>query len=858
MPKKTDSKKIDITEISNNQDLEVAAKSNTESKTKRTKNPTVDEVSSNSVASNGGSEEYITKPIDVVIHESMLPYSEHVIMDRALPRVEDGLKPVQRRVLYSMLEVGVLPDRPYRKSARIVGDCMGRYHPHGDSSIYETMVRMAQPFNMGEILVDGHGNYGSVDGDGAAAMRYTEARLTPLSLELLRDIDKDTVSWSLNFDDSCKEPDMLPGRFPNLLVNGSMGIAVGLATNIPTHNLKECCEAVCAYIDNKNITLKQLMKVIPGPDFPTGAYILKSSELEQVYASGKGKIVIRSKFHIENADGDKKNIVFTEIPYQVNKATLLQKIASLKEADEKGDLSYIQDIVDESDRNGTRAVIKLKKDAKVQNILNILFKQTNLETTFNANIVAIADGKPKQLSLIEILQYYVDYQQKIIYNRTKFDLEACLKKEHILEGLLIAIKNIDEVVKIIKTSKNVTDAKINLMQKFTLTDVQAQAILDMRLARLTSLEVDKLVTELKRLKDLIARYTAILKSPALQLKIVKQEIMEIAKKYGSPRKTEFIAAEEFNIVETNGSSAIQEELNIISTPLGTIKSVNKKSYNMATKELGSNPTIAEIPENNILLSNSSTLGIFTNVGNYIQLKVSNINQCKFKDKGAYVSSYVKNVSNKEKVVSLFEFNESNSDQKLVFVTRKGMVKVSKVSEYICAKSVVAGIKMKDDDELIGVELMKTGAELGVFTKSGIGMIVPIQDIASSGRVSMGVKAISLSKDDSVIGSMQLTEEDAVCLFTNNGIMRTVKYKYIPKSLRNKKGSRLITVKNGVPSLVYASLLLPNIDYVLEQKDGKLSMIKNKDIAVVKPTEKVAPLKYVKDSNPVINVYKYTL
>ena len=369
-------------------------------------------------ASGADGEKYVTKSVDVVIHESMLPYSEYVILDRALPRVEDGLKPVQRRVLYSMLEVGVMPDRPYRKSARIVGDCMGKYHPHGDRSIYDTMVRMAQPFNMGEVLVDGHGNYGSVDGDGAAAMRYTEARLAPLSLELLRDIEKDTVSWSLNFDDSCKEPDMLPGRFPNLLVNGSMGIAVGLATNIPTHNLREACNAVCAYIDNPKITLKQLLKIIKGPDFPTGAYILNSSDIEKVYETGKGRIIIRSKFHIENADNDKKNIVFTEIPYQVNKSTLLQKIATLKANDPNGDLSYINDIVDESDRQGTRAVIKLKKDAKIQNILKILFKQTDLETAFNANMVAIADGKPKQLSLIEYLRYYVNYQKSSCSNNS--------------------------------------------------------------------------------------------------------------------------------------------------------------------------------------------------------------------------------------------------------------------------------------------------------------------------------------------------------------------------------------------------------------------------------------------------------
>ena len=796
-------------------------------------------------------ETYVTKSVDVVIHESMLPYSEYVILDRALPRVEDGLKPVQRRVLYSMLEVGVMPDRPYRKSARIVGDCMGKYHPHGDRSIYDTMVRLAQPFNMGEVLVDGHGNYGSVDGDGAAAMRYTEARLAPLSLELLRDIDKNTVSWSLNFDDSCKEPDMLPGRFPNLLVNGSMGIAVGLATNIPTHNLREACNAVCAYIDNPNITLKQLLKVIPGPDFPTGGYIINAEDMAKVYESGKGKIIIRSKYHIENADNDKKNIVFTEIPYQVNKATLLQKIAALKEADDKGDLSNIIDIVDESDRQGTRAVIKLKKDAKVQNILNILFKQTDLQASFNANMVAIADGKPKQLSLIDYLGYYVNYQKKVIYNRTKFDLEACLKKEHILEGLLIAIQNIDAVIKIIKTSKSVTDAKIKLMEKFKLSDVQAQAILDMRLARLTNLEVDKLVTELKRLKDLIVRYTAILKSEKMQLKIVKHELSDIAKKFGCDRKTEFINPDEFEIVETDVSSGdtAEEELHIIATPNATIKAVNKKSYNMATKDLGANATTYEIPLVSKMFNTSSLMHVFTNVGNSVQLSVSNINQCKFRDKGANLVSYAKGVNTNERIVDILDLGKDGGTDVVVMVTKQGMIKKSPASEYICAKSVVAGIKLKDGDEVIAVELVKQGSQMALFTKEGIGMVVPIDDIAVSGRVSVGVKGIQLASKDEVVAAMQVTTDDAVTIFANNGLMHTIKYKQIPQSLRNKKGSKIIAIKNGVPELVYASRLTPNTDFVVEKDKGVLKLVKAGKIPVIKPLDRSLkidkPIKIVK-------------
>jgi len=826
------------------------AKPETSSSTKRTRKSTKAEPV---MDQNNEGEKFVTKPVDVVIHESMLPYSEYVILDRALPRVEDGLKPVQRRVLFSMLEVGVMPDRPYRKSARIVGDCMGKYHPHGDRSIYDTMVRMAQPFNMGEVLVDGHGNYGSVDGDCAAAMRYTEARLAPLSLELLRDIDKDTVSWSLNFDDSCKEPDMLPGRFPNLLVNGSMGIAVGLATNIPTHNLREVCNAVCAYIDNSKITLKSLLKIMKGPDFPTGAYIINGEEMEKVYSTGKGKIIIQSKYHIENADNDKKNIVFTEIPYQVNKATLLQKIASLKAAEEKGDLAYIQDIVDESDRQGTRAVIKLKKDAKVQNILNILFKQTDLQTSFNANMVAIADGKPKQLSLIEYINYYVNFQKKVIYNRTKFDLEACLKKEHILEGLLIAIKNIDAVIKIIKTSKSVTDAKIRLIEKFKLSDVQAQAILDMRLARLTNLEVNKLTTELERLKELIQRYTAILKSESMQLKIVKKELQEIAKKYGTDRKTEFINPDEFEIVETTNSENLNEDVHIITTPCGTVKSVNKKSYNLATKSLITTAPIHEIPQTSKLFKFNSIAYFFTNAGNVIQVKVKDINQCKFRDKGAGIYSYAKGIDTKEKIVAVLDLNESMKDDSLIFYTKSGMIKKSLVSDYMCGKSVVAGIKLHDKDELVGVELEKAGTEVALFTKSGVGMVVPKDDIAVCGRVSLGVKGIQLAAKDEVVGAMQIAPEDAVTIFANNGLMHTIKYKFIPKSLRNKKGTKIINVKAGVPELLFACKLCPNIHYVVEIGKTKLKLIKNSLVPVIKPLDK--SLKISKPLN-ITNIYPF--
>lgn len=482
---------------------------------------------------------YVT-PIEEVMPQSMLPYAEYVIMDRALPRVEDGLKPVQRRILYTMLEMGLLPDKPHKKSARIVGDCMGKYHPHGDSSVYDAMVRMAQDFNMRMTLINGHGNFGSVDGDPAAAMRYTEARLEPLALELLRDLDKETVPFSFNFDDSLLEPDLLPGRFPNLLVNGANGIAVGLATNIPTHNLGEVIDGCCAYIDNPRISLNDMMKIIPGPDFSTGGFII-ANELKQAYETGRGKITLRARYTVEQGDYGKKMIVITELPYQTNKAELLRKIMLLRE-DKKEQLGGIADIVDESDRTGMRAVIYCKKEADVQSIIKLLLKYTDLECTFGINMVAIAGGKPKQLGLLDIIRYYTQYQRQIVLRRTRFELKEALARCHILEGLIIGVHNVDEVVKIIKTAESTPDARRKLMERFALSERQAQAILDLRLARLAKLEVKKLENELAALKLRIEELRSVIDSKEKQWNIVKTEMREIKRRYKSERKTRIVGA----------------------------------------------------------------------------------------------------------------------------------------------------------------------------------------------------------------------------------------------------------------------------------------------------------------------------
>jgi len=832
MSKTAESRKTEVEELSDDSNT-MQVEDNEEKKPKtRTKKKTQRDITIEDYNTN-----YVTKTLSQTIHDSMIPYSEFVIMDRALPRVEDGLKPVQRRVLYSMLEVGVLPDRPFKKSASIVGECMGKYHPHGDSSIYETLVRMAQPFNMREPLVNGHGNFGSVDGDSAAAMRYTEAKLTPLALELLRDLEKDTVTWGLNFDDRLKEPNTLPGRFPNLLVNGCQGIAVGLATNIPTHNLAEACNAVIAYIDNRNITLKELMKIMPAPDFPSGGYILNSSELEQVYRTGKGKIYIRSKISIENADNGRKNIVINEIPYQVNKANMLMKIAKYRDANPNGPLSGIAEIVDESDRLGTRAVIKLKKDAKINAILNTLYKYCDVQTTFGANIVAIADGKPKQMGLIEIIEYYVNYQQKIIYNRTNYDLEEALKKEHVLEGLLIAIRNIDEVVRIIKSSKSVIDAKIKLISTFELSEIQAQAILDMRLARLTNLEVNKLITDLNRLRDLIKRYTAIIKSPALQMKVVKSELQDIIKEYGSPRKTKFLSAEEHFEDSSSILDGIENEtediqtFHLITTPVNTLKLVNLKSYNLVSKELGNNPTTAEIPSTSFKVDDNKDVYVFTNRGDSVKLPIKSIAECKFRDKGTPLFNLAKNVVKDENIVSVLELDASMKDTHLIFVTKMGMVKISKVTDYLSSKQVITAIKLAKGDEVVSVEFFNPDKRLVMLTSMGNGVKIKTEDMAISSRTSQGVKGMALEKTDYVVSAKQVAISDAFTLFLSDGSAKIIKQGEIADSARNRKGLSYISAKSKNANLLYAGRLSTKVNYVIETLDSKLIFIRSNALPI---------------------------
>lgn len=569
------------------------------------------------------------RSMDDVMHQSMLPYAEHVILERALPRVEDGLKPVQRRILYTMMELSLAPDKPHRKSARIVGDCLGKYHPHGDTSVYDAMVRMAQDFNMRVPLVDGHGNFGSMDGDTAAAMRYTEARMTPAAMQLLRDIDKDTVKFGLNFDDTLKEPDLLPGRFPNLLINGSNGIAVGLTTSILPHNPHEAIDAVIARIKNPEITVDELMKIMPCPDFPTGGYIINSPEIKASYETGRGKLINRAKTHFEPLKNGKTNIVITEFPYQVNKASALEKILGLVQT-KKVQFSGISDIRDESDRTGIRAVIEVKKDADPQKVLNALFKYSDLQKTASVIMVAIADGKPKLLSLPEMLDYYIKHQENVVTRRCSSELEQAERRAHILQGLMIALLNIDEVIALIRASKSPKEAKQGLVERFDLTAIQADAILDLRLQRLTNLEQLEIERECKDTEKQIKRLKDILGSKSKLDKLIVDELTEIRGIIDSERRTVLIDADTETVEEPENIAAAE--------PMCLLMYADNKLRRLPPKLVTPEFLAQEKPIKVFSTATDRMLRLFTTHGALISISVGDIPESRINQKPTNLSA----------------------------------------------------------------------------------------------------------------------------------------------------------------------------------------------------------------------------
>lgn len=743
-------------------------------------------------------------PLEEVLPQSMLPYAEFVILDRALPRVEDGLKPVQRRILYTMIEMGLTPDKPHKKSARIVGDCMGKYHPHGDSSVYDAMVRMAQDFNMRLTLVNGHGNFGSVDGDPAAAMRYTEARLEPLALELLRDLDKETVPFSFNFDDSLLEPDILPGRFPNLLVNGANGIAVGLATNIPTHNLGEVIDGCCAYIDNPRISLNEMMKIIPGPDFSTGGFII-ANELKQAYETGKGKITLRARYTVENGEYGKKQIIITELPYQTNKAELLRKIMLLRE-EKKEQLAGISEIVDESDRTGMRAVISCKKDADVDEILKLLLKYTDLECTFGINMVAIAGGKPRQLGLLDILRYYTLYQRQIVLRRTRFELKEALARCHILEGLIIGVHNVDEVVKIIKNANSTPDARKKLMERFALSEKQAQAILDLRLARLAKLEVKKLEDELAALKKRIEELRAIIADKDKQWAIVKAEMIEIKRKYPCERRTRIVGDAEKIVVKRSDIRKSVTDWAVCLTAANTIKFVERDEFEFSAKrKLPVSTSHSQLHRQVLNCRSEDVIYAFTNLGNCVRLHLYDAEHSEFKSSGQKLESLTQGIQKGEYPVKLFVSPKDGMPEgELLFFTKLGSVKRTAWSEYAMAKNVFAAIKLKPDDQLLTVEKYDEDeySSMLFVTRKAMCLNANKDDVPLQGRVAGGVKGIQLVGDDSVIFATQHTGEGEIIIVTTLGGFKRVVSSTIDPIGRACKGVMIADIK-GKGEILFA-------------------------------------------------------
>lgn len=774
----------------------------------------------------------IESTIETIMHNSMMPYSEYVILDRALPRVEDGLKPVQRRILYTMLELGVTPDKPHRKSARIVGDCLGKYHPHGDSSVYQAMVRLAQSYNTRMLLVDGHGNFGSVDGDSAAAMRYTEARLTPLALELLRDLDKDTVPMSLNFDDSLEEPDVLPGRFPNLLVNGATGIAVGLATNIPPHNLGEVIDGVVAFIDNSRITLQEMMQYIPAPDFPTGGLIVQSPEIEKCYATGKGKIVMRAKACVEK-DGDKEVIAITEIPYQVNKAELLQKINELRET-KKELFGCISDIIDESDRKGMRCVIKLRKDSDSEKVLSALYKLTDLECAFNVNIVAIANGKPEQMGLLDIIRFYVEYQRTVIYKRSQYELAAAKRREHILQGLVIAVHNVREVVEIVLNSKTYNESKDALRARFDLSEKQAIAVLDIPLKRLNKLDIGKMEEELRDLRLRIEELEAIMASKRKQLAIVRKEILEIKKKYADPRRCKLVSEKEAAVKTVDLNARIERNGYLVLTHAGNLKFMSQRSYQMASKGI-ENCQEADLARRVIACDNNANIIGFTSKGNAVVFNIDALEDDKWKSKGVNIAKIAK-VDSDDVLIDIMPAGALEGKE-LYFYTRRGMVKRSLAEEYRTdKKAVYPAIVLKEDDTLLGVEIVDPECEFILFvSKDGMALNARA-DIPQQGRKASGVKGIMLTGDDEVIFAAQNFGAGEIVVVNDSGYARRVLLPSIEPCRRFCKGVKLNdNDKQG--NMSYVDIVTEPYDFALVLPSGESIAIRTEDLPIENKTSK---------------------
>ena len=759
---------------------------------------------------------------------SYIDYAMSVIVGRALPDVRDGLKPVHRRILYGMDGLGVTPDKPHKKSARIVGEVMGKYHPHGDSSIYDAMVRMAQDFSIRYMLVDGHGNFGSVDGDGAAAMRYTEARMTPFALEMLRDIDKETVDFMPNFDGEEEEPKVLPARFPQLLVNGANGIAVGMATSIPPHNLGEVIDATVKMIEDDKCTVEDLIKIVKGPDFPTGAIILGKSAAKEAYRTGQGKVLVRAKAEIEESTRGRQQIIVTEIPYQVNKARLIEKIAELvKEKRIEG----ISDIRDESNRQGMRIVIELKRDANAQITLNRLYKHTQMQESYSMIMLALVDGRPKILNLYEILEEYLKHQKEVVTRRTQYDLKKAEARAHILEGLRIAIDNIDEVIRIIRTSYN--DAKQRLMDTFGLSEIQAQSILDMQLRRLQGLEREKIEAEYQELLKKIAYYKQLLADEKMLMGVIRDELLEIKKKYNDKRRTKIVADAE----EIDEEDLIAEEkVAVTLTHLGYLKRVPADTYK-AQKRGGKGITGLTTRENDfvknlLITSTHDYLMFFTNMGKAYRIKAYEIPEAHRTAKGTPAVNFL-NLLQRERITAVMPVQDFTSEKFLIAVTKQGVIKKVDMAQFDTnRKAGLIAINLKDGDELIGIKETTGTSNVIIVTKNGKCICFSEDDVRPMGRLAGGVRAITLEKDDEVV-AMELAEKnEELLVVTQGGFGKRTPVKDYKIQARGGKG--LLTYDkakfNKTGHLIGAMVVSEQDEVLLINSDGIIIRIKADEIS----------------------------
>ena len=787
------------------------------------------------------------------MQNSYIDYAMSVIVGRALPDVRDGLKPVHRRILYGMSGLGVTPDKPHKKSARIVGEVMGKYHPHGDSSIYDAMVRLAQPFNTHYPLVDGHGNFGSVDGDGAAAMRYTEARMTPLALQMLRDLDKDTVDFMANFDGEEKEPVVLPARIPNLLVNGSNGIAVGMATSIPPHNLSEVIDACVKLIDEPESTVEDLIKIVKGPDFPTGAVIMGKGPMREAYRTGQGKVVVRAVTEIEEAARGKQQIIVTEIPYQVNKARLIEKIADLVN-DKK--IEGITDLRDESNRKGMRIVIELKRDANPNIILNRLYKHTQMQDSFSMIMLALVDGRPKVLNLHEIISEYLKHQKEVVTRRTIYDKKKAEARAHILEGYLIALDNIDEIIKIIRSSYN--DAKEKLMERFTLSEIQAQAILDMQLRRLQGLEKEKIQNEYDELLKRIAYYAQLLADEKMLMGVIKDELLEIKDKWGDKRKTKIKA----DAQEIDEEDLIEEEKVCITlSHLGYVKRVPVDTYK-AQKRGGKGITALTTRENDfvksmIITSTHDYLMFFTNTGKAHRIKAYEIPEATRTAKGTPVVNFL-NLLQRERVTAVIPIKEFAEDKFLIGVTKHGIIKKTALSNFDTnRKTGLIAMNLKDDDELIGIKQTTGKNNVIIVTKHGKCICFSEEDVRPMGRIAGGVRAIKLEKDDEVV-SMELVEPgQELLVVTQKGFGKRTKVEEYKIQVRGGKG--LLTYDKAkfkkTGELVGAIVVDDEDDVMLINSDGIIIRMQAKEISKLGRATQGVKIMNVKEDTNIISLAK---